>query len=462
MTSGTVLVTGAAGFIGPQVVKLLLAETDCRVIGLDSLTYAARKDDRGESLTLRMEISRLGDEAGTRFSFIKMDVCDPTLSDILEAGRVDYIFHLAAESHVDRSIGGAPEFIRTEIQGTHNLLESIVRQNTTRGRHPIKRAVLVGTDEVYGSIDRIACKEGAAWWRLTNGRVTSLPDEEVAELIEMHKFREGHTSLAGGSPYAACKGGADLLALAYFNTFTWTNVGRDEQRFPIIITRGVNNFGPYQQPEKLIPMAICTFLHRNINEYVRRLPIYDGGTAVREWLHTEDHARGIVYVMQKGTPGEVYNVGSGNRLRNRDLLLAIHRECRAVDPALANSELCENVFDASSDKGTARPGHDLCYAVDCGKLTTLGWQPRHVRDLDAEIAQLVGWYRAIVTGGSRSGKARISATSGAGSTERSPTPVFPPSSSMTASVQPDRCMTASSRCADLFMARRRCRITGHA
>ena len=391
MTSGTVLVTGAAGFIGPQVVKLLLAETDFRVIGLDSLTYAARTDDRGESLTLQMELARLGGDARTRFSFVKMDICDPALSDILEAGRIDYLLHLAAESHVDRSIGGAPEFIRTEIQGTHNLLESIVRQNTNRARHPIKRAVLVGTDEVYGSIDRIAHTEGAAWWRLSNGQVAGLPDEEVAELIEVHKFREGHP-LAGGSPYAACKGGADLLALAYFNTFTWTNKGRDEQRFPIMITRGVNNFGPYQQPEKLIPMAICTFLNPNVHGYVRRLPIYDGGTAVREWLHTEDHARAIVHVMEKGRPGEVYNVGTGNRLRNRDLLLAIHRECRAVDGGHADSELCQKVFDASSEKGTARPGHDLCYAIDCSKLMALGWQPRHVRDLDAEVARLVAWY----------------------------------------------------------------------
>jgi len=313
----TVLVTGAAGFIGPQVVRLLLQETKLRVIVVDKLTYAARVDETtGKPTSLEMVLSSFAKDIDlqSRYCFVKYDICEtkPSIKDLLDKYAVDYVIHMAAESHVDRSTEGKPDFIRTEIFGTYNLLEAIRAQNTGRARK-VKRAVFVSTDEVYGSIERIAGFDAQAWYGLS--------DTKAGRLIEKYQFTEA-TSLAGGSPYASCKGGADLLVCAYFNTFRWNpdNGKIDLDRMPVIITRGVNNFGYFQHPEKLIPMAICTLLHpQDSKEKARRIPIYDKGLAVREWLRTEDYASAIVHVMKYGTIGVMTFVTRSTATRFIDL-----------------------------------------------------------------------------------------------------------------------------------------------
>ena len=389
MSMETVLVTGAAGFIGPQVVKLLLEETDYRVIVLDKLTYAARVE-HGEPVSLKSVLEPLekSTDIKNRYAFIQWDICDPHIKDLLEASKVDYIINLAAESHVDRSIGDTPEFLLTEIHGTRNLLEAIRKQNAREG-HRVKRAVFVSTDEVYGSIDRIADYEGDKWYALS--------DDEVRELIKKHQFRET-TSLAGGSPYASSKGGADLLVGAYFNTHRWDPAtGKiDPTRMPVMITRGANNFGPFQHPEKLIPLAICTLLMPDVAGDKRRIPVYDKGLAIREWIHTEDHARAIIEVLQRGNIGEIYNVGSGNRCRNRDLLLAIFRACQPEARKNGFDALASATFDATTRGGIVRPGHDLCYSINCDKLRSsesLNWRPTHIANFEQEIRDVVAWYK---------------------------------------------------------------------
>lgn len=389
MNMGTVLVTGAAGFIGPQVVRLLLEETDYRIIVLDKLTYAARVAN-GEPLSLKKVLEPLAGSTDlkNRYSFIQWDICDPHIKDLLEASKIDYIINLAAESHVDRSIGDTPGFLLTEIHGTRNILEAIRKQNASDG-HRVKRAVFVGTDEVYGSIDRIADYEGDKWYGLS--------DDEVRALMRKHQFTETST-LAGGSPYASSKGAADLLIGAYFNTHKWDRAtGKiDPDRMPVMITRGANNFGPFQHPEKLIPLAICTLLMPEVAGYKRRIPVYDKGLAIREWIHSEDHARAIIEVLLRGKIGEIYNIGSGNRCRNRDLLLAIFRACQEEAKANGFDSLASATFDATTRGGIVRPGHDLCYAVNCEKLKkseSLNWRPTHTSNFEQEIAKVVKWYK---------------------------------------------------------------------
>jgi len=376
----TVLITGAAGFIGPQVVKLFLTQTDFRVLVLDKLTYAGNK--RNLEIVLR-EAAEQGVDAATRCEFIHGDICDLSVKGLIEAWNVAWLVNLAAESHVDRSIGGAPEFLKTEMQGALNLLEILRDLNDPRRDSAVRleRALFVGTDEVYGSIDRISGCEGPDWYRLAQDQ------RALAEHIQRHLFREDQR-LQPGSPYAATKAGADLLIGSYFNTCRGP---AGEPFAPVLITRGVNNFGPFQHPEKLLPLAICTLLKPRREPagdhpgYDRRIPIYDRGLAVREWLHTADHAQAMLTVLAKGTPGEVYNVGSGLRCLNRDLLIAVFK---AVGDDTPFGSLAEASFDATG----ARPGHDLCYALDSSRLRRLGWEPQHT-DLEAEIGQLVQWYK---------------------------------------------------------------------
>ena len=389
MRSKTVVVTGAAGFIGPQVIKILLQDTDYRVIVVDKLTYAARVED-GEPLSIRMVLDALPDgvDVEGRYAFVPMDIQDPHIKDIFEAANVDYVINLAAESHVDRSIGDTPEFLSTELFGTRNMLEAVRKQNAGKGHH-IERAVFVSTDEVYGSIDRIAGCEGAEWYALS--------DNDVSGLIEQHQFTE-QTPLAGGSLYASTKGGADLLVGAYFNTYKWNHATGvpDPARMPVGISRCVNNFGPFQHPEKLIPLAICTLLMPNVGGVTRRIPIYDKGLAVREWIHSEDHARAVIEVLHHGDAGEIYNIGSGNCCRNRDLLRLIFDACREEAAANGFPDLPSAGFDATTRGGIVRPGHDLCYAANCAKLQShndMTWKPNHIDDFHNEIAAVVNWYK---------------------------------------------------------------------
>jgi dTDP-glucose 4,6-dehydratase len=376
----TVLVTGAAGFIGPQVVKFLLLQKDTRVIAFDKLTYAGNR--KNLDFVLR-EVEGKGVSVEGRYEFIHGDICDLSVKGLIESRKVNRLFNLAAESHVDRSIGDAPDFLRTEMQGALNLLEIIRTLNNPAGEGgaKIEKALFVGTDEVYGSIDRNSGCEGEAWYTLTKDEAA------LRAQIHEHLFTEDQR-LMPGSPYSSTKAGADQLVVSYFNTCR----DKDGNPFaPIFITRGVNNFGPFQHPEKLLPMAICTLLKprkepdKDHCGYRRRIPIYDRGLAVREWLHTEDHATAMLTVAEKGTAGELYNVGSGNRCLNRDILIAVFK---AVGDDTPFSSLAEAAFNATG----ARPGHDLCYGADASKTRGLGWEPVHV-DLEAEIASLVQWHK---------------------------------------------------------------------
>lgn len=302
------LVTGAAGFIGSAYVRALLAASDAHITVLDKLTYAGSRDNLPS-----------GDP---RLDFVHGDICDAALVDKLMAD-ADQVVHFAAESHVDRSIDQAADFVRTNVLGTHTLLDAALRH----GAGPF---VHISTDEVYGSI------ESGSW-----------PEE--------HPLRPS-------SPYSASKASSDLLALAYHHTH-----GLD-----VRVTRCSNNYGPRQFPEKVVPLFITHLLDG------RTVPLYGEGRNVRDWLHVEDHCHGIELVRTRGRPGEVYNIGGGTELSNRELTALLLQACGA------SWDRVEHVED--------RKGHDLRYSVDWTKARTeLGYRPRH--DFAAGLAATVAWYR---------------------------------------------------------------------
>lgn len=307
-----VLVTGGAGFIGSNYVRLLLAESEDRVINLDLLTYA------GNLANLA------GYEDDPRYRFVRGDIRNRDLvRRILAEERIDAVVHFAAESHVDRSVEGPEIFILTNVLGTEILLEEC----RTAG---VDRFVMVSTDEVYGS----------------------LGDE--GQFVE-------NTPLAPNSPYAASKAGADLLCRSFFKTFD----------FPVMITRCSNNYGPYQFPEKLIPLMIANALED------RPLPVYGDGRNVRDWLYVDDHCRAVDLVLRRGVPGDVYNIGGCNEMRNLDLVKML------VDKLGKSRDLITFVKD--------RPGHDLRYAIDAAKIMgELGWKPQV--DFQAGLSRTVDWY----------------------------------------------------------------------
>ncbi|MBE8477945.1 dTDP-glucose 4,6-dehydratase [Streptomyces justiciae] len=306
------LVTGAAGFIGSQYVRRLLASADSdasRITVLDKLTYAGTLDN------LELEHPRL--------EFVQGDIRDAELVDKLVAD-ADQVVHFAAESHVDRSIAGAGDFVLTNVVGTQTLLDAALRHGTGPFVH-------VSTDEVYGSID-----EGS--WPETH-------------------------PLAPNSPYSASKASSDLLALAYHRTH-----GLD-----VRVTRCSNNYGPHQFPEKVIPLFITHLLDG------RNVPLYGDGRNVRDWLHVDDHCQGVDLVRTAGRAGEVYNIGGGTELSNKELTGLLLQACGA------GWDMVEYVED--------RKGHDLRYSVDWTKIRTeLGYAPRH--DFATGLADTVAWYRA--------------------------------------------------------------------
>ncbi len=306
-----VLVTGGAGFIGSNFVRHALdRHHDWRVTTLDKLTYAGRL----ENLEGVLE--------HPRHEFVKGDVSDPNVAAPLAAA-ADLIVHFAAETHVDRAIMSAGEFITTDVYGTFVLLEA-ARQNTR-----LKRFVQISTDEVYGSV-----ADGAS--------------------LE-------HDELKPRNPYSASKAGADRLAYSYWATF----------QVPVVITRASNNYGPYQFPEKIIPL----FITNAIDD--RPLPLYGDGLNERDWLHVTDHCHAIDLLIDKGFPGEVYNVGGGNHVRNVDLTR------RILQLAGKPESLIQPVAD--------RPGHDRRYSLDTSKLRALGWRPQI--PFDQGLADTVSWYR---------------------------------------------------------------------
>ncbi|MEU6118758.1 dTDP-glucose 4,6-dehydratase [Streptomyces sp. NPDC047117] len=310
-----VLATGAAGFIGSHFVRSLLAEAYPALAGahvrvLDKLTYAGNRDN----------LAPVADHP--RLEFRHGDICDP--ATVAEAMRdTDLVVHFAAESHVDRSISDAAAFVTTNVLGTHRLLQAAADAG-------IERFVHVSTDEVYGSIS-----EGA--------------------------WPEDHP-LAPNSPYAASKASSDLLALAFHRTH-----GLD-----VRVTRCSNNYGPFQHPEKVIPLFVTNLLQG------RRLPLYGDGLNCRDWLHVDDHCHGIALVADRGRAGEVYNIGGGTELSNVDLTKRL----------LAIVGADWSVVDHTTD----RAGHDRRYCVDTRKITEeLGWAPR--TDFDRGLADTVAWYR---------------------------------------------------------------------
>ncbi|HEX7086464.1 MAG TPA: dTDP-glucose 4,6-dehydratase [Vicinamibacterales bacterium] len=306
-----VLVTGGAGFIGSNFIRYVLAtHPDWRVTNLDKLTYAGRLET----------IQDIVDDP--RHTFVRGDIGDATVSAPL-VQRADIVVHFAAETHVDRSIAAAGEFIRTDVLGTFVLLEA------AREAPRLRRFIQISTDEVYGSV----------------------PEGHSRETDE----------LKPRNPYSASKAGADRLAYSYFAT----------HGVPVIVTRASNNYGPYQFPEKVIPLFVTNALDG------RPLPLYGDGQNVRDWLHVEDHCRALDLVIAKGTNGEVYNIGGGNEVRNVDLT---HRILQLTG---RDASLIQRVKD--------RPGHDRRYALDTSKLRALGWEPQV--PFDEGLRRTVEWYR---------------------------------------------------------------------
>jgi len=307
------LVTGGAGFIGSNFVRLTLAETDWEIVNLDKLTYAGNLENLAEI------------KDHPRYSFVRGDIADAKLVDeIFRRHKFNAVINFAAESHVDRSIQDASPFIATNIAGTQVLLD-------TARKYEAGKFVQVSTDEVYGSLE------------------------------DSEGFFTEDTPLAPNSPYSASKASADLLCRAYHKTYN----------MPVTITRCSNNFGPYQFPEKLIPLVITNALEN------KPIPVYGDGMNVRDWIYVLDHCRGLRLVIEKGAPGEVYNIGGGAQVPNIELIKKI----------LGLVGKPESLITFVKD----RPGHDRRYAINPGKIQNeLGWTLSF--DFDKALADTVNWY----------------------------------------------------------------------
>lgn len=309
------IVTGGAGFIGSGFVRMALTQGWAeKVVNVDKLTYAGNLEN----------LKPVVDHPG--YKFVQLDICDtPAIESLFESEAPDAVIHFAAESHVDRSIHSPAPVILTNFNGTFSLLEAARRNKVARFVH-------VSTDEVYGSIE---------------------PPLDADETFP----------LRASSPYSASKAGSDLLALSYFTTY----------KLNISVTRASNNYGPYQFPEKLIPLMVSNALEN------LPLPVYGDGQQVRDWLYVEDHCRAIRSVLEKGDPGEVYNIGGNCSLPNLEVVQRILRATGKPE------SLIERVTD--------RPGHDRRYALTNGKLTSkTGWAPQ--MDFDRGLQLTVDWYKS--------------------------------------------------------------------
>ncbi|AVF58866.1 dTDP-glucose 4,6-dehydratase [Vibrio diabolicus] len=328
-----ILVTGGAGFIGSAVIRHIITNTNDSVVNIDKLTYAGNL----ESLT---EVS-----SSDRYSFERVDICDrEELERVFKQYNPDLVMHLAAESHVDRSIDGPSAFIETNIIGTYTMLE--VSRNyweqLDEERKKIFRFHHISTDEVYGDL------------------------EGTSDL-----FTET-TSYSPSSPYSASKASSDHLVRAWARTY----------QFPTVVTNCSNNYGPYHFPEKLIPLVILNALEG------KALPIYGDGQQIRDWLFVEDHARALYLVATKGSIGETYNIGGHNEKTNLEVVTTI---CRILDKLkpnkLQNIKNYEDLITFVAD----RPGHDLRYAIDASKIEKeLGWTPNE--SFESGIKKTVEWY----------------------------------------------------------------------
>ncbi|MDR9817314.1 MAG: dTDP-glucose 4,6-dehydratase [Candidatus Methanoculleus thermohydrogenotrophicum] len=307
----TMLVTGGAGFIGSNFIRHMLAEhPDTRIVNLDALTYAGNPES-------------LRDVADNpNYTFVKGDICDPgAVAAVFSHHPIETVVHFAAESHVDRSIADGAAFVRTNVLGTFTLLDYALK-------HGVRRFIHVSTDEVYGST-----REGS--------------------FVETD-------NLNPSSPYSASKAGSDLLARSFFIT----------HGLPVIVTRCTNNYGPYQFPEKLIPLFATNLLEG------KKVPVYGTGRNVRDWLYVLDHCRAIDFILQYGEPGEVYNIGGGAEKTNLEITEKI------LELLGKDESMIEYVPD--------RKGHDFRYSLDFGKLRALGWEPAYT--FDDALAATIKWY----------------------------------------------------------------------
>ncbi len=305
----TLLVTGGAGFIGSNFIRYMLNKRDdIQIINLDKLTYAGNLDN----------LKDVGND--DRYEFVKGDICDPGIVNQC-VKKSDIVLNFAAESHVDRSIGSADDFINTDVYGVYILLEAAKE-------YGVEKFVQISTDEVYGSINK-------------------------------GYFRETDT-LMPSSPYAASKAGGDRLVYSYFVT----------HNIPVVIPRSSNNFGPYQYPEKLIPLFITNALENKV------LPIYGDGKNVRDWLYVTDNCKAIELIMEKGENGEVYNVGAGNEKNNLEITDIILKKLNK------SKDLMKFIED--------RKGHDRRYALDTDKLAKLGWKPE--TSFKKAMEETIEWY----------------------------------------------------------------------
>lgn len=301
-------ITGAAGFIGSNYVRWLMEHTDAQVTVFDALTYAGVRENLAEF------------DESPRFTFVHGDITDRDAVGAAMPGHT-HVVHFAAESHVDRSILGPDAFITTNVGGT-NIVCDIARQNE------VERFLHISTDEVYGSIE-----EGS--------------------------FVEGDR-LEPRSPYSASKASSDLVALAYRETYG----------LPVVITRSANQFGPYQFPEKVIPLFVT-----NLADGLK-VPLYGDGLNIRDWTYVLDNCAGVHLVLERGVEGEVYNIGAGNELTNKELTMAILDRCGADESSIQYVE--------------DRLGHDRRYSIDTAKIRALGWAPE--RDFETALDETVGWY----------------------------------------------------------------------
>ena len=304
-----ILVTGGAGFIGSNFVRSILNKTDnYEIIVLDALTYAGHLEN----------LEDVKDDP--RFSFVKGDIRNP--NDVAEpVEKSDIIINFAAESHVDRSITDPETFITTDVMGVFTLCEAAKK-------YGVEKFIQISTDEVYGDIEEGSSSET--------------------------------DPLAPNSPYSASKAGGELLAKSYFRTYG----------VPVVITRGSNTYGPYQQPEKLVPLFVSNAIDN------KPLPVYGDGGQIRDWLHVLDHCSGIELVMEKGEPGEIYNIGGDNNRKNLEI----------VELILNGTGKDENLIKHVED----RPGHDRRYCLNSTKLLNMGWQRTH--DFETAMPETIRWY----------------------------------------------------------------------
>jgi len=328
--NNTILVTGGAGFIGSAVVRRILTEYDCDVVNIDKLTYAGNLET----------VADVSDHP--RYHFVQADICDAAkMHDILSGYKPSAIMHLAAESHVDRSIDGPVDFIKTNICGTYTLLEAARQYLNTLDSAPVSdfRFHHISTDEVFGSLgDNGLCTEDSRY--------------------------------QPNSPYSASKASSDHLVRAWHKTFG----------LPVVVSNCSNNYGPYQYPEKLLPAIIARVIAGE------NIPVYGAGLNIRDWLYVDDHASALVTIMQNGKPGRSYNVGGNEERTNIEVVRVVCSILDDLHPS-ANGQKHESLITYVQD----RPGHDMRYSIDATRIKNeLGWAPAET--LESGMRKTVEWY----------------------------------------------------------------------